>query len=341
MRSDELKCLALPRVVIVAFALVATCSPCVLAQRIEVNEANPSYAEQGTTNLEVTIKGKGFRNGSVAEFVIAGTENPGGITVNATHFVDGNTLRSNIDVASNANLSKFDIIVSFNRRTGKGKELFAVVEQGATDPNGTVQLFVDYAFQDDVESPYQIQPDGIGTYDHGVEGISAILDKGSDYKLTMSRDPDATDCEDPQEICYTRYFEVTLSPTNGPIPGGWQDGPAKLFLAVDGVGEAPTCGDGPPLQLSARGQVVGLERTQGTSFQRYTPVYNLYWTSNVYACQEVTAGPGRQWSVRTVPGPDDEPAEALLQVPKTRGNGWKDYGLIPMAFELTATEVTQ
>lgn len=102
------------------------------AAQVQVNSADPPAAPQGTVNLNVLIKGKGFKKGAVAQFLVAGSTNPGGITVNATSFVSSTDLIANINVAENAVLSKFDIVVrNSDGRTGKGTELFAVT---AKDP---------------------------------------------------------------------------------------------------------------------------------------------------------------------------------------------------------------
>lgn len=336
MSIELSKCSALPKLIVAVLALAVTATPWALAQRIEVNSADPSSGEQGMLDLQVTIKGAGFPKGAKAKFLVTGTEDTGGVEVTETRFIDSSTLIGTINISEAADLSKFDILVYSGRRTGKGKELFTVLEKTSTDPNGTVHLVVEhqshYESDSGVFEPYQIQPDDQGTYYDGIRGISAILDKGSQYNLTMSRDLAATDCDDPEGICYTRYFWITLP---GDVPG-WVDGPAKLFLAVAGIANAPMCDTEPPLQLSARGQVVGLEWKEGaSSLHRSTLVYNLYWTNNVYAC-ELPSGESRRWAIWTDPS-----ADALLQIPKTRGNGWRDYGDVPMAFELTATEVIQ
>jgi hypothetical protein len=100
------------------------------AQDITVTEAIPSSAEQDTIGLDVTIKGSGFKKGAKAQWFVSGTSDPGGITVNSTSFVNSNTLVANITVAADAQTEKkFDIYVTSGGRTGKGIELFTVVEK--------------------------------------------------------------------------------------------------------------------------------------------------------------------------------------------------------------------
>lgn len=117
------------------------------AQEIEVTSADPPAAEQGTVNLDVVIGGKGFKKGAVARFLLSGTEDPDGITVNSTTFKNAGQLIANITVADNASISKFDIEVSLaSGRRGKGIELFAVQAKGSGTNNATQTLvWADFA----------------------------------------------------------------------------------------------------------------------------------------------------------------------------------------------------
>ena len=58
-------------------ALVSAVLP-LAAQDVVVTSADPSYAEQGTINLNVTISGKGFKQGARSAFYVTGTANPAG-----------------------------------------------------------------------------------------------------------------------------------------------------------------------------------------------------------------------------------------------------------------------
>jgi DNA-binding beta-propeller fold protein YncE len=92
-----------------------------------VTSANPNSAAQGTVNLNVSVGGKGFKAGAKAKWFVSGTNNPGGVTVNSTSFVNSNTLTANITVSSTATVGNFDIVVTnTDGRTGKGGELFSV-----------------------------------------------------------------------------------------------------------------------------------------------------------------------------------------------------------------------
>src|ERR1035437_3466651 len=102
------------------------CAPRAFAQ-IQVTSAVPNNAAQGTVNLDVVVKGNGFKKGAVAQWFVSGTTNPGGVTVNSTAFNSSNQVTANITVAADAVISGFDIVVkNSDGRTGKGTELFAV-----------------------------------------------------------------------------------------------------------------------------------------------------------------------------------------------------------------------
>ena len=102
-------------------------SETVQAQQVQVNSADPPSAAQGTINLNVKVKGKGFKNGAKTKFFVTGTTDTGGVTVNSTTFVNSSELTANITVADTATISNFDILVTnSDGRGGKGTELFAV-----------------------------------------------------------------------------------------------------------------------------------------------------------------------------------------------------------------------
>jgi len=98
--------------------------------QVQVNSTSPSAAPQGTTNLDVTINGNGFKRGATAQWFVTGTTNPGGVTVNSTSFRSSSQLIANITVAGDAVISGFDVQVASAGRTGKGTDLFAVTLKG-------------------------------------------------------------------------------------------------------------------------------------------------------------------------------------------------------------------
>jgi hypothetical protein len=160
-------------IVIPCLVFLCTAAPSALAQDITVTSAEPPSAGQGTVNLNVTIKGKGFKHGAQARFFVTTTADPGGIAVNSTTFVGGAELLANIDVAADATLANFDIEVqNANGRTGKGIELFAVTSGTAGDPSKSP---VSISFRDSSSLPDRIQSDGLGPYTNGTDGVRAEL----------------------------------------------------------------------------------------------------------------------------------------------------------------------
>jgi len=121
------------------FLLAAGALALPAAAQVQVTSANPNNAPQGTTNLIVKIGGNGFKKGATSTFYVTGTTNSGGITVNSTAFVSSTEVDANLTISSTASISGFDIYVTSGGRTGKGTDLFAVVQGGNNPNNCTVQ----------------------------------------------------------------------------------------------------------------------------------------------------------------------------------------------------------
>ena len=117
--------------------------PSASAQDIQVTSAEPPEAEQGTVNLDVTINGSGFGKGARAAFLVTGTENPGGVIVNRTTFVNSTKLIANIDVALDAVVGGRDIKVTVQGRTGKGIDCFSV-KVHPENPSGPSPVAADF-----------------------------------------------------------------------------------------------------------------------------------------------------------------------------------------------------
>jgi hypothetical protein len=110
---------------------ILLCAPIVTTAQIQVTSANPSAAPQGSTSLNVTVTGNGFKKGIKAQWFVTGTTNPGGVTVNSTAFNNSGQLTANITIASGAVISGYDIAVTnADGRTGKGTDKFAVTSNG-------------------------------------------------------------------------------------------------------------------------------------------------------------------------------------------------------------------
>jgi len=138
---------------------LATSNP-VLAQDIEINSASPDLGEQGSINLHITIKGKGFGKSvkqirfllhcEAGDTACIDNPDPGGITVNSFKVDDSETITTSIDIAETAVVAGFDIAMTTRGRGGKGTtfrsaELFSVKLRGNQTfascdvfaPNGT------------------------------------------------------------------------------------------------------------------------------------------------------------------------------------------------------------
>jgi hypothetical protein len=119
--------------VFVALLLCVGAARSAEAQKITVKSATPASGEQGSIGLDVVITGTGFGPGAQARFVLSGTDKPDGISVRSTRYVSSSQLVATLDIADAASLASFDIKVTLSGRTGKGTDLFQVVQKG--NPN--------------------------------------------------------------------------------------------------------------------------------------------------------------------------------------------------------------
>jgi hypothetical protein len=181
-----------------------------------VNSADPPAAEQGTVNLDVVIGGKNFKKGAVARFLVTGTEDPGGITVNSTTFKGPTQLIANITIADTATIDKFDIEVqNTSGRRGKGIELFSVKEKGSGAPEPT-EGPIRFTLADPVvrgQGPERIASDGLGPYDVGVVKYEDDPNQQQVYALVDERKfffdfGDEKDC--PSSGCVHPFSETAF-----------------------------------------------------------------------------------------------------------------------------------
>jgi hypothetical protein len=100
-----------------------------LAQDPVVTAADPPSAEQETIDLEVPITGDNFDKDAEVRFLVTGTENEGGIHVKKVKSLGPGKLKATVDVDADAVVDDFDIEVMSRGRTGKGIELFRVIEK--------------------------------------------------------------------------------------------------------------------------------------------------------------------------------------------------------------------
>src|SRR5260370_34018268 len=93
----------------------------------------PNNTTQGTVYMNVIVAGSGVRKGAKVQWLVSGTTNPGGVTVNSTAFDSSDQLTANITVAADAATGNFDIqVTNADGRTGKGTELFTVLSSSSS-----------------------------------------------------------------------------------------------------------------------------------------------------------------------------------------------------------------
>ncbi len=117
-----------PKALLLLIGVLLLSSPS-FAQDPIPTAADPSSAEQETFDLEVTVTGDNFSKDSEVRFLRTGTEDPGGIHVKNVKAQGPKTLKVLIDVSAEATVDDFDIEVMSRGRTGKGTELFRVLEK--------------------------------------------------------------------------------------------------------------------------------------------------------------------------------------------------------------------
>lgn len=220
-----------------AIILLANSAPA----QISVTSAIPNSATQGAINLDVTVGGKGFKAGAKAQWFISGTTNPGGVTVNSTTFVNPNTLTANITVSSTAYVGGFDIVVqNADGRSGKGTELFAVIQNGSGSTIASCSYNVTSVLYgtDSSSVPYQYQSDGLGpytTYNKGSNSVSSIIQKSCSWDLDTTSSstrgivltlayPDSSGARPPfvgpQEVHGVFHTECSNNPANNNVNFG-------------------------------------------------------------------------------------------------------------------------
>jgi hypothetical protein len=168
--------------------MAAAFAPQISAQGVQVNSANPNAAAQGTINLDVAVGGSGFKKGANSKFVVTGTTDPGGVTVNSTTFVSSSQVTANITVSTTATLAAFDVqVTNTDGRSGKGTGLFSVLSPGAggSHLNGvSVKVTVNPTQQFDplAGTLTELTADAYGAYIDGQDDVCASIN-GSGYFL--------------------------------------------------------------------------------------------------------------------------------------------------------------
>jgi hypothetical protein len=217
------------RTVLITLALLASSVPA-LAQKIGVKSATPSSGAQGTVGLDVVIAGNGFGPGAQARFVLSGTDNPDGVVVRHTRFVSNSQLVATIDIADTASLASFDIKVTLSGRTGKGTDLFHVVETIARSPACTPQSGA---------SPLTL----LGTLNEALPGGNARYSGGFGHRIRIApaRKPDGSTVL----VAMTgTWFEAELAHFFffDPVSLAQVQPPQSVSVAVDGGDFGPKGG---------------------------------------------------------------------------------------------------
>lgn len=110
----------------------AAALPALAQPPVAVTAADPASGEQDTAGLIIKVTGKNFGANARTDFFKSGTSDPAGIVVRSSRVVSNTQIEATIDISSGAALSLFDIrVTNTNGRTGKGTDLFRVVEKGA------------------------------------------------------------------------------------------------------------------------------------------------------------------------------------------------------------------
>ena len=165
---------AIKHLAITVLATTILGSGVVEAQKVRVTGANPAEGEQGTINLDVEIDGSGFDEGSVATFLVTGSDtDTGGVAVRNSTFVNGKKLIANIDIEEGAVLGDYDIqVLTAGGRRGKGNTLFHVVQQGGgnDNPYDGESIPLECTLADGPGD--NLFSDGLGSYSHGQQDVA-------------------------------------------------------------------------------------------------------------------------------------------------------------------------
>ena len=173
--------------------------------------ADPSSAEQETYDLEVTVTGDNFGKDSVVKFLVTGTEEEGGIKVKNVKSLGPQKLKVTVDVEAGAVVDDFDIEVMSRGRTGKGTELFRVLEkehptQDTTPPGAVTVEYLGTEYNEVFLEWTAPADDG---YDpaSGPAHYYAIKCLPGDVEIDLSNWSQASDCYAPgfNDLGWTRF----------------------------------------------------------------------------------------------------------------------------------------
>jgi probable HAF family extracellular repeat protein len=93
-----------------------------------VAAVQPNHGRQGETGKQVTITGSGFVDGSTVEWQRGGVVDPG-VSVRSVVFVSSSQLDATIDIAADAAIAFYDVVVRTpDKKQGIGTESFEVTQ---------------------------------------------------------------------------------------------------------------------------------------------------------------------------------------------------------------------
>lgn len=165
---------ALVRALSVAAAIVISAATAA-AQPVSVTGANPPIGEQDTVGLIVRVTGRNFAPGARADFFKSKTSDPAGVTVRETRFVSATELDAVVDIAPTAELSYFDVrVTNLSGRSGKGSDLFQVIQKGAGRPATSVSATATFRCYADTGT---VPPDPCAT---PMDGSDNTVDRARD-----------------------------------------------------------------------------------------------------------------------------------------------------------------
>jgi hypothetical protein len=205
------------------------------AQDPIVTAADPPSAEQETYDLDVEITGDNFAKGAAVDFFVTGTTNPGGIHVKQVKVLGPKKLKATIDVDAGATVDDFDIQVMSRGRTGKGIELFRVIEkvnpsQDSIPPNPVYDLEIVGEPELTPEGDYRVQIDWPAPADPPLMGAV------TEY-LVKARPESSFTLEDWEEGSLPALYRGPGGPGYPPMPGGpgSPESAAPRFLAPNTI----------------------------------------------------------------------------------------------------------
>jgi hypothetical protein len=191
-----------------------------------VEGADPSEAPL-EIELDVRVLGRGFDDGSVAEWLFPGEPDPG-VTTLSTQFVSKSELKARLRIDADAIEGLYDIAVTTLRgKKGVGSELFSVDKDAVAQPNGDVLVRL-HEF-DGAISANNNNADLV----NDVDNVNAILGAGGRRLWLETYDG-------PKSQSPTRRLCIDLSAPPAAVPS---QPDLDDFTAAAGGGLADVCSD--------------------------------------------------------------------------------------------------